>query len=89
MLSKRISSISLFIVGEMTENRTAKDLIFWFRATPLVNFRRLSVIVSVARTLAVLQMMYFSDLVLFQLKGTCLKKFKKSSQKKILKGICS
>ena len=87
MLSKRISSISLFIMGEMTENRTAKYVKFWFRATPLINFRRSSVIVSVARNLAVLQMMYFSNLVLFQLKGTCLNKFKSLQKKNIKRNL--
>ena len=49
MLSKHISSITLFIVSEMTENPTAKYANFWCRVTQLINFRRSSVIVSVAR----------------------------------------
>ena len=59
MLSKCISSISLFIVGEMTENPTAGYAKFWFHATLLINFGRASVIVSVARNLAVSQIMHF------------------------------
>ena len=78
MLSKSISSISLFIVGEMTENPTVGYVKFWFHSTLLINFGHASVIVSVARNL-------FSDLVLFQLKSTYLKKFKKSLLKKNIK----
>ena len=48
MLSKRISSIGMFIVSEMTENLAEK---FWFRAS-LFGFE--SVVVSVAPYLAVL-----------------------------------
>ena len=59
MLSKCISSISLFIVGEMTENPTAGYVKFWFHATLLINFGHANVIVSVARNLAVLQIMHF------------------------------
>ena len=57
MLSKRISSISLSIVSEMTENPTAEYVKFWFRATLLINFGRSSVNVLVACNLAVLQSM--------------------------------
>ena len=86
MHARRISNIGLFIVSEMTENPTVKYVKFWFRATPLINFGHSSVIVSVASNLAVLQIMhFFSDLVLFQLKRTCLQKFKKSLQKKNMK----
>ena len=67
----------------MTENATAKYLKLWFRASLLINFGRASVVVSVAHIKS------FSDLVLFQLKRTCLQKFKKSYQKKKLKRICS
>ena len=49
MLSKRISSISLFIMSEMTENPMAKYAKFWFHATEMINFGRSCVIVSVAR----------------------------------------
>ena len=59
MLSKPISSISLSIVSEMTKKSTAKYVKFWFCATLLINFGRSSVIVSVARNLAVLQIMHF------------------------------
>ena len=45
MLSKRISSIGMFIVSEMTENLWAKYEKFWFRAS-LFGFE--SVVVSVA-----------------------------------------
>ena len=65
---KRISSISLSFVSEMTENATAKYVKFWFRATLLINFGRSgsSVIVSVACNLAVLQIMQlFSDYAYF------------------------
>ena len=37
MLSKRISSIGIFIVSEMTENPTAKYEKFWFPASLLIN----------------------------------------------------
>ena len=73
----------------MTENPTAKYVRFWFRATLLINFGCSSIIILVACNLAVLKIMNFSDLVLFQLKRMCLQKFKKSLQKKILKRICS
>ena len=51
MLSKRISSIGMFIVSEMTENLWAKYENFWFRAS-LFGFE--SVVVSVAPNLAML-----------------------------------
>ena len=54
MLSKRISSIGMFIVSEMTENPTAKYKKFWFRASLLINCGCASVVVSVAPNLAVL-----------------------------------
>ena len=57
MLSKRISSIGLSFVSEITENPTAKYVKFWFRATLLINFGRSSVIVLVARNLAMLEIM--------------------------------
>ena len=69
MLCKRISSISLSIVSEMTENPTAKYVKFWFRATLLINFGRSSVIVSVVRNLAVLQIMH-----LFRIRVILVKK---------------
>ena len=52
---KQISSIGLFIVSEMTENPVDKYVQFWFPETLLINFRLLSVIVSVAPNVAVLQ----------------------------------
>ena len=52
---KQISSIGLFIVSEMTENLVDKYVQFWFPETLLINFRLLSVIVSVAPNVAVLQ----------------------------------
>ena len=55
MLSKRVSSIGLFTVSDMTGKPTAKYVKFWFRITLLINFGRSRVIVSVARNLAVLQ----------------------------------
>ena len=52
------SSIGMFIVSEITENRTSKYEKFSFRASPLINFGRASVVVSVAPiNLAVLQIM--------------------------------
>ena len=54
MLSKRISSIGMFIVSEMTENPTAKYEKFWCRASLLINCGFESVVVSVAPNLAVL-----------------------------------
>ena len=54
MLSKRISSIGMFIVSEMTENPTAKYEKFWFRASLLINCGFETVVVSVAPNLAVL-----------------------------------
>ena len=54
MFSKRISSISMFIVSEMTENPTAKYEKFWFRESLLINCGFESVVVSVAPNLAVL-----------------------------------
>ena len=54
MLSKRISSIGMFIVNEMTENLTAKYEKFWFRASLLINCGFESFVVSVAPNLAVL-----------------------------------
>lgn len=59
MLSKCISSISLFIMGDMRENPMAGYVKFGFHATLLINFGRASVIVLVARNLAVLQIMHF------------------------------
>ena len=38
MLSKRISSIGLFTVREMTENPTAKNVKFWFSCNPVDYF---------------------------------------------------
>ena len=55
MLSNRISSIVFFIMSVMTENPTAKDVKFWLRAILLINSAGASVIVLVARNLAVLQ----------------------------------
>ena len=55
MLSKRISSIGMFIVSEMTENPTAKYEKFWFRASLLINCGFESVVISVAHNLAVLR----------------------------------
>ena len=54
MLSKRISSIGMFIVSEMTENPTAKYEKFWFRVSLLISCGFESVVVSVAPNLAVL-----------------------------------
>ena len=54
MLSKRISSIGMFIVSEMTENLTAKYEKLWFRAGLLINCGFESVVLSVAPNLAVL-----------------------------------
>ena len=54
MLSKRIPSIGMFIVSEMTENPTAKYENVWFRASLLINCGFESVVVSVAPNLAVL-----------------------------------
>ena len=54
MLSKRISSIGIFIVSEMTENPTAKYEKFWCSARLLINCGFESVVVSVAPNLAVL-----------------------------------
>ena len=57
MLSKRISSIGMFIVSEMTENLWAKYEKFWFRAS-LFGFESVVVtivtVVTVAPNLAVL-----------------------------------
>ena len=48
----------MFIVSEMTENPTARYEKFWFGASPLINFERARVVVSVAPLiLAVLQIM--------------------------------
>ena len=47
----------MFIVSEMTENPTAKYEKFWFRASLLINFGRASVVVYVAPTLAMFQIM--------------------------------
>ena len=46
MLSKRISSIGLFIMSEMTENPTMKNVKFWFCATLLISPGHASVYVS-------------------------------------------
>ena len=54
MLSKRISSIHMFIVSEMTENPTAKYKKCWFRASLLIICGFESVVVSVSHNLAVL-----------------------------------
>ena len=54
---KRISSIGLFIVSEMTENPMEKYVQFWFRETMLINFGLASVIILVAPSVAVLQIM--------------------------------
>ena len=52
------SSISMFIVSEMTENPKAKYEKCWFCASLLINFGGASVVFSVAPiTLAVLQIM--------------------------------
>ena len=52
------SSIGMFIISEMTDNPTAKYENFWFRASLLINFRRASVVISVAPiNLTVLQIM--------------------------------
>ena len=66
----------------MPENPTAKCEKFWFRASLLINFGRASIVVSVG---CVANYACFSDLVLFQLKRTCLQIFKKSSQVKKFK----
>ena len=58
----------------------AKYVKFCFRVTWLINFGRSSVIL-VARRVA--NYAFFTDIVLFQLKRTCLQKFKKSFQRKI------
>ena len=50
MLSKRISSIGMFIVSEMTENPTAKYEKFWFPASLLINCGFESAVVSVSDT---------------------------------------
>ena len=55
MPSKRISSIGLFIVSEMTENPMEKYVQFWFREMLLINFGLASVIVLVAPKVAELQ----------------------------------
>ena len=68
MLSKRISSISLFIVSEMTENPTAECVKFWFRATLLINLGCSSVNVLVACNLAVLQIMQLFRITLISVK---------------------
>ena len=57
MRSKRISSIGMFVVSELTEKPMAKYVKFWFRATLLINFGRASVIFSIAPNLGVLQIM--------------------------------
>ena len=54
MLSKRISSIGMFIVSEMTENPTAKYEKFWFRASLLINCGFECVVVSVVPNLDLL-----------------------------------
>ena len=66
MLSKRISSIGMFIVSEMTENPTTKYVKYWFRATLLINFGRSGIIVSLGFVANFA--FFFPDLVLFQLK---------------------
>ena len=75
------SSIGMFIVSEMTENPTAKYEKFWFRASLLINFGRRRLRCSYKLD-CVANYASFSDLLLFQLKRTCLQKFKKSKQEK-------
>ena len=61
MLSKRIPSIGMFIVSEMTENPTAKYENFWFRASLLINCGFESVVFSVAPNLAVLSRTFLEN----------------------------
>ena len=62
MLSKRISSIGMFIVSEMTENPTAKYEKFWCRASLLINCGFECVVVSVAPHLAVLPRTFLENI---------------------------
>ena len=73
------SSIGMFIVSEMTENPMAKyeilvscEPVDYFRAHKSSRLRCSYKLGCVANYAS------FSDLVLFQLKRTCLQKFKKS-----------
>ena len=61
MLSKRISSIGMFIVSEMTENPTAKYEKVWFRASLLINCGFESVVISVAPNFAVLPRIFLDN----------------------------
>ena len=75
------SSIGMFIVNEMTENPTTKCEKFWFRASLLIYFGRARKYCRVRCSYklgCVANYASFSVLVLFQLKRTCLQKFKKS-----------